>query len=334
MYEELIEQIFASSTLQERPPVLLDIGASGAIHAQWSSFAKHSIAIAFDADDREMGYVEKTDGGFRKLYVINRIVTERKQGRMPFVLTKSPYCSSLLEPDLDSLRHWSFVDYFLPERRTELETTDLPTVLRDLGLDRVDWFKTDSQGTDLRLFRSLGDALCRSVAVAEFEPGIIDAYRGEDKLYAVLAHMDGLPFWVSRLTVRGAERINPEIARSVFSPHELRHLRYGDSVLLTSPGWAEITYTNTFEWLGHADKRAALLGVTFALVQRQLGFALDLALRAKNLFADPVFAAAAEYCVVEIRGQIRERHEQTAARAGSSLKQRVKRALIRRLERL
>ena len=67
----------------------------------------------------------------------------------------------------------------------ELPALDIPSVLAELGLERVDWLKGDSQGTDLRLFRSLGD-LASSVLVAEFEPGIIDAYEGEDKFADVL----------------------------------------------------------------------------------------------------------------------------------------------------
>lgn len=63
-------------------------------------------------------------------------------------------------------------------------------VLKSINIDYIDWFKTDTQGTDLRIFASLGDELINKILVAEFEPGIIDAYKGEDKLYKIMEFFD------------------------------------------------------------------------------------------------------------------------------------------------
>src|SRR6476619_4537424 len=99
----LIQKILASSFFTNRPPVLVDIGASGEINAKWKEIAPYSICIAFDADDREFRIDERTNAGYKKLVVVNRIVTSAEVEAQPFHLTASPFCSSLLEPDLEKL---------------------------------------------------------------------------------------------------------------------------------------------------------------------------------------------------------------------------------------
>ena len=86
----MIDRVLQRKEFQDNPPVLLDIGASGAIHRKWKAIAKYSIGIAFDADLREMNYAVKDSSGYRKLYVFNSVVTDQPATEMDFHLTKSP----------------------------------------------------------------------------------------------------------------------------------------------------------------------------------------------------------------------------------------------------
>ncbi|MCX6291571.1 MAG: hypothetical protein NT126_07380, partial [Bacteroidetes bacterium] len=183
----IIDKILTREEFQQQPPVLIDIGASGEVHAKWKKIAKYSVCISFDADDREMGYVVQEAKNFRKHYVYNCIVAEKKSEASDFYLTHSPYCSAMLEPDIEKLNDYAFAELFEVEKKVRIKAIDLPSVISELSITKIDWFKTDSQGTDLRLFQSIGPELINKVLVAEFEPGLIDAYKGEDKLHALLA---------------------------------------------------------------------------------------------------------------------------------------------------
>lgn len=289
----IVDEILQLVEFRDKPPVLVDIGASGAIHPKWSRIAPYAVCIAFDADDREMGYAVHETKGYRKLYIINRIVTAEPIATAQFYLTKSPYCSSLLKPDKESLDQWAFGELFDVDRITDLETVTIQTVLSKLGIKKIDWFKTDSQGTDLRLFRSLGDDLVRHVLVAEFEPGIIDAYEGEDKLRDLMTFMDKQPFWVSALEVKGTVRMNRDIYDNRFSTIERRLL---GQVMKIAPGWGEVSYMNTFSRTAeYLDKRDYLLGWIFADIEKHYGFALEIASRASERFDDPIFIAMQEH---------------------------------------
>jgi hypothetical protein len=285
----IIDEVLQREEFIKRPPVLVDIGASGKIHQKWRRIAPYSICIAFDADDREFGYAVHEAKGYRKLYLINRVVTDNQTINQNFYLTKSPFCSSILKPYKCSLDKWVFGGLFDVEQVATLEAVSLPSVMQTLGIDKIDWFKTDSQGTDLRLFRSLGDERIRRVLIAEFEPGIIDAYEGEDKIRDLMTFIDSHNFWMSDLQVRGTQRLSRKIFESHFTSYERRLL---GAVMKASPAWGEVTYMNTFPVdADYLDKRDFLLGWIFAVLEKQFGFALELSLLAAERFNDQIFAA-------------------------------------------
>lgn len=168
--KNLIIRILNSTDLIASPPVLVDIGASGQLHKKWNLIAKHSICIAFDADEREFGFIEKEQSTFKKLFVYNCIVSDEDRYDQPFYLTKSPFCSSILKPDLNNLANYSFANIFKTINTLKLKTISISTALNELNIKQVDWFKTDSQGLDLRLFKNLNKDISEKIIVAEFEP--------------------------------------------------------------------------------------------------------------------------------------------------------------------
>ena len=105
------------------------------------------------------------------------------------------------------MKDFHFADKFAVKEKIELEVIELKNVLGQLGINRVDWFKTDTQGTDLRLYKSLGDTLQDKVLALEFEPGFMDAYIGEDKILDVLNYLDKKPFILVDFITKGALRI-------------------------------------------------------------------------------------------------------------------------------
>src|SRR3989442_13228169 len=138
----------------DRRPVLFDIGAAVAPPEVWQPIAPHSVYVGFDPDLREMQ--TRTDHPYLQAVIVNEAVTG-DAGRSPahFYFAKSPTCSSTLKPDAASLGEYLFADLFIVEREAGVRATTLDAVLDRLALPGVDWLKTDSQGTDLRLFESL-----------------------------------------------------------------------------------------------------------------------------------------------------------------------------------
>ncbi len=281
----IIEEILGREEFKAAPPVLVDVGASSEIHAEWAAIAKYSICVAFDADEREMGYIVNETAGFKKLYIYNSIVTDDEAGEKDFHLAKFPQCSSVLEPDNEKLSKWAFGPYFDVEKTVRLKNRSLPSVLKELGISRVDWFKTDSQGIDMRLFSCMGETITGGVIAADFEPGIIDAYKGEDKLFALMAYMSKMPFWMSDMAVKG----NYRISAAALSKLSGLEKRYMERFFKKTPGWAEVSFLNEMGNEKLMSKREYLLAWIFSTVKKQHGFAAEIASKGFERFGDRIF---------------------------------------------
>jgi hypothetical protein len=261
----IINQILELNIFIEQPLVLIDIGASGELHTEWKEIAKYSNCIAFDADSRDFS-TDTTNSKFKKLHLINAIVSDKEDEKTKFYLTKSPYCSSVLKPVENELSNWWFNKLFEIEREIDLDNKSLIKVITEKEITYVDWFKTDSQGIDLRLFKNLPLSIQKKTIIAEFEPGFIDAYEGEDKIPEMLIYMETLPFWMSDCQVKGTQRISKESINKY-------NLNTNSINLRESSCWAEFTYINTCLNL---NKRELLVAVVFCLIKRQYGFVLDI----------------------------------------------------------
>ena len=269
------------SSLLSSPPVLVDIGASGTIHKKWNPIAKYAICIAFDADSRDFEICESENKGWRKLYSMNRLVTSESAEEVDFYLTKSPHCSSSLAPDQKALEPWAFSPLFEVDHIVKLPSVDLQSALLKVDVDYIDGYKTDSQGTDLRIFNSLPKEIINKILLAEFEPGIIDAYQGEDKLHNLLAHMEKEPFWISNMEIKGSQRIN-NLDLKTLNYFQQRSI---ESFLKMAPGWCEISYLNKMEQ-SEMTLREYFLAWVFASLNAEHGFALFVAKKGYELFGD------------------------------------------------
>ncbi len=272
---ELITQILEREEFRLRPPVLVDIGASGAMHSVWAAVAPYAVCLAFDADERDIQLTEKENSGYKKLILFHNIVTPEDVEESDFHLTKSPHCSSLLQPDHAALAPWSLQPLFEEEKTVRLKSITLAKALRKSGFTYVDWFKTDSQGMDLRLFKSLGDEIIRSVKIAEFEPGLIDAYHQEDKFDALLRWMADKPFFLDSLAVQHIHRIRMSTVLT-FLPSEMSPERYS-FFAKQSPGWVNALFLNTGENTEQWELRDNLLFLLSCILRRQFGMVYEFA---------------------------------------------------------
>ncbi len=283
MKSNIIDKILKSEYFKENPPILVDIGASGEINSKWTKIAKYSICLCFDADTREFNISEKSNSIYKKLISINRIVTsENTDDKINFYLTNSPYCSSSLEPDLNALSKWFFSSLFNVEEIVKLNAIKIEDALKQSKIGYIDWFKTDTQGTDLRLYTSLPNFIKEKILVCEFEPGIIDAYKNEDKIFTVMKTMHQDNYWLAQMNVKGTQRLSDENKKYL-------HQKKINKTIPDNPCWAELTYLRT---LNFTEKRNLLLLLVFSLIEKQYGFSLEVCNYALKNNNDSLFEEA------------------------------------------
>ena len=276
----LIAEIIASLPF---PPTLVDVGASGDPPEIWKEVAHLCNYVAFDPDTRE--FSELRSSGFRRSIIINKAVTPVSADTSLVVyLTKSPYCSSTLKPAKDCLDNYLFADLFSVEEVVTVPCIDLAAAIENAKLEMIDWVKIDTQGTDLRIWKSLPQSLRRDVLAVDVEPGIINAYESEDFFVDTHKALVDEGLWLSNLCIGSATRMRPATADRLD-----RSLAEALAKLQRpSPAWAEARYLRSIEWLDqvNADAGRCRLLMAFALMDAQYGFALDIVDYYRRKFGD------------------------------------------------
>ncbi|WP_438480187.1 hypothetical protein [Oleiharenicola lentus] len=292
----LFDRIFLEPELRERPPVLVDVGAAGGIYPKWKRLAKYSIGVGFEPDAREAAALHGTHAEFKQWIFHPSLIVPAApaKGQRALHLTRSPQCSSVLQPRADRLRDWAFADFFHVEKIASVAATTLANALKSHGLDRVDWLKCDTQGLDLGIFQSLPTEWRERLSVAEFEPGLIDAYEGEDKLPEVLAAMAREPFWLADLEIGRTPRGSAQ-------RFGRRAARWMTRLAPTAPAWGNLCFIRENSPGSAAlNRRGYLLAWVFSMELGQPGYALQVAERGREIFGGdllPDLAKASEHAL-------------------------------------
>ncbi len=297
----LIDRIFSEPELRASPPVLVDVGAAGGVHPVWRRIARHAIGVGFEPDAREAAPLGAAQRLFKHWIFCPGLAlpVATPDGRAQLHLTRSPQCSSTLQPRATAVGEWAFADLFDVMDTRTFPATTLLAALQAQGLNRVDWLKCDTQGLDLRLFLSLPPAWRTQLLAVEFEPGLTDVYEGEDKLADVLAAMKCEPFWLAELEVGRTPRGRPALLAAHLGANAVRWVR---RLAPGAPAWANARYLRDPALAADGlDRRALLLGWVFATLSGQHAHALAVADAGTRRFAGGIFVAMTAASVRSLR---------------------------------
>jgi FkbM family methyltransferase len=286
----LLDRIFHEPELIAAPPVLVDVGAAGGVPRIWRPIARHAVAVAFEPDTREAAALTADQNRFRRWIRCPALAVPATPpgGTQKLHLTRSPQCSSTLLPQPGHLGEWAFADQFDVVRTEVLPAASLADALAAQGIARIDWLKCDTQGTDLRLFASLPVAWRAGLLLADFEPGFIDAYAGEDRIADVLQAMTGEPFWLAGFEPGCTPRVRRSLIESVM-PGWLRP--WVRRLAPTAPAWAGLRYLRDVARAPVLPgRREWLLTWVFAQLAGQPGYALAVATEGQGRFGGALFA--------------------------------------------
>lgn len=268
-------------------PVLVDVGASGHPPLIWEPIKHDAVYVGFDPDQRDLQ--TNPVNGYFKAHIVNTAITASDSlDQVEFYLTHSPHCSSTLPPDLTSLENYLFAPLFAVEGKSKVSATTLNDVSKRLALSSIDWLKVDTQGTDLRIYQSLAPQLKSSLVALDVEPGLIDAYQGEDLFTDTHKTLTDDGFWLSDLAVKGTVRMRLDtISGLQHGSAEQTKFQFEHRTKI-SPGWVEARYLRTLEYAVAQkwSEREYILLWAFALLDSQFGFALDTAAKFKSLFGN------------------------------------------------
>jgi len=253
------------------PIVLFDVGASGAPPRLWRELAPISYYVGFDPDLRELR--EDNSYGFNRFIIFNKAVVDTDCEKHLFHLTVYPGCSSLLKPNIENLRHYSYTELFEVQEIINVPAMKIGSALSRIEGDRIDWLKLDSQGKDMDLFCSLDETVQNRLLVIDIEPGVTNFYEGENTFSQTHDALLKKGFWLSKINLQ----YNPRISKK--TRERLASQAIDFKGLPGNPTAVEAQYFRTLEHLEyiHASQRDYLCHWLLAMLNSNYGFALDIA---------------------------------------------------------
>jgi FkbM family methyltransferase len=289
--DQVISALFETNGIE---PILVDVGASGGTPRIWQPIRQHSTYIGFDGDERELPTSPEQEQQhpqakeFKHARFVHEVITADPGGggTVRFYLTHSPYCSSTLRPNPTITDNFLSAECFIIESEEQVKASTLDEVVHRLNLDRIDWMKIDTQGTDLRIFASLDQQVRDRMLAIDVEPGLRGAYMGEDLFCDIHQRFMAEGLWLSNLKVCGLVRMRKTTLDELSKVDPTLDDQAIARTLRTTPGWTECRYLRSLESLAKVGgtKRDYVLLWVFSAIDKQWGFCLDLALEYARLF--------------------------------------------------
>jgi len=154
----------------------IDIGSSGSLDAKWKRLEPYINLTGFDPNAAECERMTALPHQFRRLQYLPYAISG-DAGRYTLYKTNSIYCYSLLRPNMEWLRRFSYSDLFESAGEEQVDTLRLSDVdtLKDKDIDII---KLDAQGMELPIISNTGSILDKSFFV-ETETGFLENYIGE-----------------------------------------------------------------------------------------------------------------------------------------------------------
>ena len=276
-----IADLFES--LQIRP-VLVEIGSSQHTADIWRDIAPYSTYVAIGPDSRAVS--KDSRRGFREFIPVEVAATDRPVGHAKLHVAKDPVYSSLLQANAKVLSEFFDLGCVAADHETEVTCSTVNAVIANLDITQIDWLKTNINGLDARILQNLGAGFRQRLLAVDTCLDFIDLFSGQDATLAQHPELVGEGFWLSRLLTCGGLKMRKD------SLQQLQNRFSGiDRVALegrhrVSPGWAFATYFRSVDSMMADDftRRQYVLLWSFALLDRQFGFAADLAFAYETIF--------------------------------------------------
>jgi FkbM family methyltransferase len=165
---------------------LLDLGASGQPPEYWTRIAPLINLIGFDPNKQECERLAKQKTSYHSQRFLPYALAGRT-GEFTLYRTHSIYCWSLLPPDLEWLRRFTYSDLFELEGTQQVSAYTLDDI-RELQNVEIDVMKLDTQGLELPILESAEARVDRCILL-ETETGLCENYRGETTFDQIMQFM-------------------------------------------------------------------------------------------------------------------------------------------------
>ncbi len=156
---------------------LVDIGASGGLEPRWRRHALHIAPFFFEPDKRAMDKLAKESGSVEPKifpYALTEI-----DGSVTLNLCEKQTVSSVFKPNIAYLSRFQDVERFHIVKQVEVPARALDSCLSAAESLKIDFFKIDTQGCELRILEGARKTLATPVIGLEVEVEFQELYENQ-----------------------------------------------------------------------------------------------------------------------------------------------------------
>jgi FkbM family methyltransferase len=164
------------ATVLPRPVTVVDVGCRWGPAAAWLELPGVRV-IGFDPDEEECRRLEQQTGN-RAAARFVPIALGGHAGPARLHITTQPACSSLYPPDIGLIETRPALVVITPAGETDVELETLDAWTDREGVDRIDFIKLDTQGSELDVLRG-AERVLQTVRAIEAEVEFNPIYEGQ-----------------------------------------------------------------------------------------------------------------------------------------------------------
>jgi hypothetical protein len=266
-------------------PVLVEIGSSQETNDSWGTIAPYSTYVAIGPESGTVS--EEFRCRFREFIPIDSVVTlDRSASQTTLHVAKDSVYSGLLPPNAKVVTEFFDLNGVATERDCQVPCSPMDKVLAGIKIDHIDWFKTNINGLDAPVLRDLDCRVRRRILAIDTCLDFVDVYDGQDASLAQHPKLVGEGFWLSRVLTCGGIKLRGDSLQKLrkrFPAIDSAAIEAGHRL---TPGWLFATYLRDLDSMRGDEftRREYVLLWSFALLDRQYGFAADIAFAYEAVF--------------------------------------------------
>ena len=157
------------------PLVLIDVGASGGLEKNWLEAKRHLQIIGFEPDER--AYNELIEKQNKITKYLNIALGDGRD--TPFYLTKKQQTSSMYKPNYNFLKSFPDIERFDLIGEIDLKTDTLDNLYNKGSINRADFIKLDTQGSELSILNGGKEILSNQIFGIEIEVEFVELYENQ-----------------------------------------------------------------------------------------------------------------------------------------------------------
>lgn len=213
--------------LRDNPLGIIDIGASGGIHARWKKLTPYYTAILFEPDPREYEQLAKVSP---QNHIVLNTALAAKKGPIHLNLCRKQQVSSVFKPNFNLLKRFPEFERFNVESSVCLDADTLDNQLSQHQIDNIDFIKLDTQGYELDILKGSTHTIDQVIGV-ETEVEFIPMYENQPLFGDMNTFMTDKGFELIDLRRYYMQRDNSK----QYSSHHKGQLVFADALYLRPP---------------------------------------------------------------------------------------------------